>query len=275
MKLLGKVAIVSGSGRGIGRAIALALAREGAHVVVNDLDPDPAASVAEEIRGAGGASQAVVCAGSVTEAGFAERFVSTALQQSGGLDIIVNNAGYAWDGVIQKQSDEQFDAMLDVHLRAPFHILRAASAHFRETARLERAQGREVFRKVVNVSSIAGTEGSAGQVGYATGKAGVIGMTKTLAREWGRYRINVNAVAYGFVATRMTQAVEGAAPTTVQVGTRSIPAGIPTALVDALEARIPLGRGATPEEAAGAALLLCLPESNYITGHVLMATGGL
>ena len=272
-KLSGKVAIVSGSGRGIGRAAAIALAAEGASVVVNDLDREAADEVVSAIEARGG--RAVSCAGSVTEPGFAERFVGTALQAFGGLDIIVNNAGYAWDSVLQKMSDEQFDAMLDVHLKAPFRILRAASEHIREASKREQAEGREVFRKVVNVSSISGVHGNAGQVNYAAGKAGVLGITKSLAREWGRYKVNVNAVAFGYVVTRMTQAVRPGDAHTVAVAGRELPAGISEEQVRQIEAGIPLGRGASPEEAAGAIVLLCLPESNYITGHVLMATGGL
>jgi 3-oxoacyl-[acyl-carrier protein] reductase len=271
-RLEGKVALVSGSGRGIGRATALALAAEGARVVVNDLEAEVAADAVAAIEAAGG--QARACVGNVAEAGFAERFVAAAVEGWGGLDIIVNNAGYTWDAVIQKMSDEQFDAMLDVHLKAPFRILRAAAGHLREAARREQAEGREVFRKVVNVSSISGVQGNAGQVNYAAGKAGILGITKSLAREWGRYKVNVNAVAFGYVVTRMTQAVDGAGAT-VDVAGRVLPAGIPAAQLRALESQIPLGRGATPEEAAGAVLLLCLPESNYVSGHVLMATGGL
>src|SRR5690348_13574613 len=194
-KLEGRVALVSGSGRGIGRAIALKLVREGARVVVNDLDEEPAAAVAAEIEALGGS--AAVCAGSVTAPDFGERFVRTALDVFGGLDIIVNNAGYTWDNVIQKMSDEQFQAMLDIHLVAPFRILRAASGWIRDTAKREAAEGRRVTRKVVNITSIAGTDGNPGQAGYSSGKAGVIGLTKTLAKEWGRYNVNVNCVGFG------------------------------------------------------------------------------
>lgn len=276
MKLEGKVAIVSGSGRGIGRATALKLATEGAAVVVNDIDLGCAEEVVAQIRALGG--QAAACAGSVTDSGFAERFVQVALGDFGGLDIVVNNAGYAWDGVIQKMSDEQFDAMLDIHLKAPFRILRAAATHFRESAKREGSAGqrmRRVQRKVVNVSSIAGVLGNAGQTNYAAGKAGIVGITRSLAREWGRYHVNVNAVAFGYVLTRMTQALDRQAMGQVQIGERSVPAGMAAEQVAALESQIPLGRGASPEEAAGAIALLCYPESDYISGHVLMATGGL
>jgi 3-oxoacyl-[acyl-carrier protein] reductase len=271
-KLAGKVAIVSGSGRGIGRATALKLAAEGARIVVNDMDPGPAHGAVEEIRKAGGAAAA--CIGSVTEAGFADRFVSAAFAEFGQLDIIVNNAGYTWDGVIQKMTDEQFDAMLDVHLKAPFRILRAAAGPWREAAKREAAEGHEIFRKVVNITSTSGVYGNAGQINYAAGKAGIVGVTKALACEWGRYKVNVNAVGFGYIVTRMTQAVEGA-PVTLDVGGRQLPAGIPAREVQKLEATIPLGRGGTPEEAAGAVFLLCCPEADYITGQVLMVTGGI
>jgi len=271
-KLDGKVAIVSGSGRGIGRACAIKLASEGARVVVNDLDAAPAQETLDAIRALGG--QAVAVIGSVTEDGFAERFVGAAIETWGGLDIIVNNAGYTWDSVIQKMSDEQFDAVLDVHLKAPFRILRAAIGFIRDASKRDAEAGREVFRKVVNVSSISGTHGNAGQTNYSTAKAGITGMTRTLAKEWGRYKVNVNAVAFGYIVTRMTQAVDQPG-TTVDVGGRALPAGIPAQQVRMMEAGIPLGRGGTPEEAANAIYLLCTPEADYISGHILMATGGL
>ena len=199
-KLAGKVALVSGSGRGIGRAIAQKLASEGARVVVNDIDDAPAAQTVADIRGAGG--DAVACNGDVATPDFGQRFVATALDSFGGLDIIVNNAGYTWDNVIQKMSDEQFQAMLDVHVTAPFRILRAAADPIRELSRQDAAAGRRVHRKVVNISSIAGLTGNPGQVSYSAGKAAVVGITKTLAKEWGRYGVNVNCVAFGWIETR-------------------------------------------------------------------------
>jgi 3-oxoacyl-[acyl-carrier protein] reductase len=271
-RLVGKVGIISGAGRGIGRAAALKLAAEGAQVVVNDLDSDPIHNLVQDIKSRGG--HAIACAGSVTENGFAERFVGAAFKEFGQLDIIVNNAGYAWDSVIQKMTDEQFDAILDIHLKAPFRILRAAAGPWREAAKKEAEEGREVFRKVVNVSSISGIYGQFGQTNYAAAKAGITGITKTLAKEWGRYKINVNAIAFGYIVTRMTQAAEGKLAI-LEIGGRQLPAGIPKSEIQKLEAAIPLGRGGTPEEAAGAIFLLCSPESNYITGHVLMVSGGL
>ena len=272
-KLEGKVALVSGAGRGIGRAVAVKLASEGARVVVNDLDEGPAEETVKAIVAAG--REAVGCAGSVTADGFAERFVATALDTYGGLDIIVNNAGYTWDNVIQRMTDEQFDAILAVHVVAPFRILRAASEPIRRFAKQETAEGREVFRKVVNISSVSGLGGNAGQVNYSAAKAAVVGMTKTLCKEWGRYRVNVNCVAFGFIDTRLTQPLSGA-PATIEVEGRTIAVGVQPAMLEALETQmIPLGRSGTPEEAAGGVYLFCTPESNYISGQVIVVGGGL
>jgi 3-oxoacyl-[acyl-carrier protein] reductase len=269
-KLEGKVALITGSGRGIGRAIALKLAGEGARVVVNDIDDAPAQQVVAEIQALGGTAVAYV--GSVTAADFGERFVGTALETYQGLDIIINNAGYTWDSVIQKMTDEQWYAMLDVHLTAPFRILRAATDFIRTAARREAEAGQEVFRKVVNTSSITGLGGNAGQANYAAAKAGVVGLTLALSKEWGRYKVNVNTVAYGLINTRLTQGAESAAA--VEIEGRTIKVGINPDLLKVMERSIPLGRSGTPEEAAGAVYLLCLPESNYISGQTLLCSGG-
>jgi 3-oxoacyl-[acyl-carrier protein] reductase len=270
--LAGKSALVSGSGRGIGAAIAHKLAAHGALVVVNDLDPAAADRVVAEIAAAGGT--AVTCAGDITKAGFAECFVDTAVDSFGGLDIIVNNAGYTWDGVVQNVSDEQWDAILDVHLKAPFQILRAAQHVISASAKREKMAGQMITRKVVNVSSLAGLYGNAGQINYASAKAGIIGMTKALAKEWGRYRVTVNAVAFGVIRTRLTEAAPGGGAT-IDVAGREIKVGLNPAILQAAEQVAPLGRLGTPEEAAGAVYLLCLPESDYITGEVLSCSGGL
>lgn len=271
-KLAGKVALISGSGRGIGRALALKLASEGAAVVVNDLDAGPAEEVVAEIEAAGG--RAVACVGSVTAEDFGERFVKIALDTFGGLDIIVNNAGYTRDGLIQKQSDEQFQAMLDVHTIAPFRILRAAAEPIRVMAKQEAAEGREVIRKVVNISSMSGTNGNAGQINYSSAKAAMIGMTKTLSKEWGRYKVCVNCVAFGFVETRLTKANDDP-DTRIEIEGKTIQAGVPAATLGALSAIVPLGRAGTPEEAAGGVYLFCTPESDYISGQVILVGGGL
>ena len=270
-KLAGKVALISGSGRGIGREIALKLANEGASVVINDLDAAPAARTAADIRAAGG--QAVVCVGNVTEAGFAGRFVTQGLAEFNGLDIIINNAGYTWDNVIQKMTDEQWEAMLAVHLTAPFRILRAASNFIRESAKREAEAGQEVFRKVINISSVSGVYGNAGQANYAAAKAGINGLTKAMAKEWGRYKVNVNSVAFGLIKTRLTEA-SADADASIDIAGQSIKVGVNPAILKNAEALIPLGRGGTPEEAAGAVYLLCIPESNYISGQVLVCGGG-
>ncbi len=271
-RLAGKVALVTGSGRGIGRAIALKLAQEGAKLVVNDLDAGPGDAVADEIKAAGGEAAAVN--GSVSEPGFADRFVAAAMDGMGGLDIIVNNAGYTWDATIQKTTDEQFQAMLDVHLVAPFRMLRAASEPIRVMAKREAQDGQEVFRKVVNVSSIAGLYGNAGQAAYGSAKASLIGLTRTLCKEWGRYKVNVNCVAFGLINTRLTQPI-GAAQATIDVAGRDIKVGMQPGLLETMGRMIPLGRGGTPEEAAGAVYLFCSPESNYVSGQVLVCGGGL
>ncbi|MEP9361541.1 SDR family oxidoreductase [Nocardioides sp. CN2-186] len=271
-KLDGKVAIVSGSGRGIGREIALKLAGDGARVVVNDLDEAPAKETVAAIEAAGG--EAVVCAGSVTEDGFAERFVGTAVDAFGGLDIIVNNAGYTWDTVIQKMTDEQWDAILDVHLKAPFRILRAAQPVISAAVKAAREAGEPVpCRKVVNIASVAGLGGNAGQVNYAAAKAGVTGLTKTLAKEWGRYNVTVNTVAFGMITTRLT-AVAADSDGTIDVEGRQIKVGVNPQLLAAAEAGIPLGRAGTPEEAAGSVYLLCIPESDYVSAQTLVCGGG-
>ncbi|HKI40866.1 MAG TPA: SDR family oxidoreductase [Mycobacterium sp.] len=268
--LEGKVAIVSGSGRGIGREIALKLAGEGARVVVNDLDAEPAKETVAAIEAAGG--QAVACIGSVTDADFGERFVAAAVDNFGGLDIIVNNAGYTWDSVIQKMTDEQWDAILDVHLKAPFRILRAAQPVI--AAAVKKATGEPVpCRKVVNISSLAGTGGNAGQANYSSAKAGVTGLTKALAKEWGRYNVTVNTVAFGLIKTRLTE-TPADGDGTIDVAGNEIKVGVNPSLLAAMEQMVPLGRGGTPAEAAGAVYLFCLPESDYVSAQTLVCGGG-
>ncbi|KQW93164.1 3-oxoacyl-ACP reductase [Massilia sp. Root418] len=271
LKLDGKVALVTGSGRGIGRSIALKLASEGARVVVNDLDDEPAQETVQAIRRAGG--DACACAGNVAAPDFAGRFIGTAIEQYKGLDIIVNNAGYTWDNVIQKMSDEQWQAMLNVHLTAPFRILRAAQPVIRALGKTEAELGRPVVRKVVNISSVAGLFGNAGQANYAAAKAGIVGMTQTLAKEWGRMNVAVNCVAFGLINTRLTTSVAGV--DSAMIDGRDIKLGVNPDMLSALERTIPLGRGGTPDEAAGAVYLFCIPESDYVSGQTLMCSGGL
>ena len=270
-KLDGKVALVSGSGRGIGRSIALKLASEGARLVINDLDQEPADETIALIRELGG--QAVACVGNVTHTDFAERFVGTAVQEFRGLDIIINNAGYTWDNVIQKMSDEQWYAILDCHLTAPFRILRAAQPVIKALSKAELEAGQRIMRKVVNISSVAGLFGNAGQTNYSTAKAGITGLTMTLAKEWGRLNVNVNCVAFGLIKTRLTNST--ADGETARIEGRDIKVGVNPGLMAAMEQMIPLGRAGTPDEAAGSVYLFCQPESDYISGQTLMCTGGL
>ncbi len=265
--LEGKVAIVTGAARGIGRATAELLAGEGAHVVVNDLDADLAREAASKIGG-----ETIDHGGDLTRPGVPDELVARAIDAWGRLDIVVNNAGYTRDGVIHKMTDEQFQAMLDIHVVAPFRVLRAAAPHLREPAKRERAEGREVFRKVVNVSSVSGTMGNAGQVNYAAGKAAVVGLTKALAKEWGHLKINVNAVAFGYIETRLT-ALDDATNVMLKDGER-IQLGISAQVREHATMLVPLQRAGTPAEAAAGVFLLCTPWSNYIHGQVLNITGG-
>jgi 3-oxoacyl-[acyl-carrier protein] reductase len=271
MKLLeGKSAIVTGSGRGIGRAVATLFAEHGAHVVVNDLDGETAEGVVNSINASGGVATA--CVGSVTAPDFPEKIVQTAVQEFGKIDIIVNNAGYTWDAMAHNITDEMWDAMIEVHLTAPFKIIRAAAPYMREVAKQEIAEGRRVHRKIINVSSTSGVAGNPGQANYAAGKMGIVGVTKTLAKEWGRFNINVNAVAYGFIETRLTAAKE--TQSAAHIGENEIQLGIPDQMRKMAMNFIPLGRAGTPEEAAGPVLFLASPLSDYVTGHVLLVTGG-
>ena len=248
------------------------LASAGASVVINDLDEGAAVETAAIISDAGHRASAL--AGDVTDSAFPDELVKHAVDKFGSIDIIVNNAGYTWDSVIQKTTDEQFRAMLDVHLMAPFRILRAASNWIRETAKRETAEGRRVMRKVVNITSIAGTDGNPGQAGYSSGKAGVIGLTKTLAKEWGRYNVNVNAVGFGLIETRLIQPLTGG-DAKIEIKGHQINVGVQPKVLENVKALCPLGRLGTPEEAASAVLFFCSPLSDYITGEVLICGGGL
>ena len=263
--LNGKVAIVTGAARGIGFATAARLAGLGASVLMADVDPAELSTAQARI---GARVRSAAC--DLTRDGAAEQVVAAALEHFGGIDILVNNAGYTWDSVIQKTTDEQFRAMLEIHLVAPFRVLRAASEWIRPAARGE--AGTPKMRKVVNVSSISGLDGNAGQIGYSSGKAGVVGMTRTMAKEWGRYNVNVNAVAFGLIDTRLTQSLESGA---IAVGAHNVRVGMrPEARTEAAK-QIPLGRVGTTEDAANAILFFCSPLSDYVTGEVLVCSGGL
>lgn len=267
-KLAGRVALVTGAGRGVGAALARKLGAEGAAVIVSDLDEEPAQAVAGEIEAAGG--RATALAGDVTGEGFGERAIACMIENYGGVDILVNNAGYIWNSSIHKTGEEQWQAMLDVHVTAPFRILRAAAGFIRDASKRDTHH-----RKVVNISSISGLYGSATQIGYSAGKAALVGVTRTLAKEWGRHRVNVNCVAFGLIETRLTQTWQGDRMAEIEVAGRKHPVGFDDATRADIAKRIPLGRPGTPEEAAGAVYLLCTPESDYVSGEVLVAGGGL
>jgi 3-oxoacyl-[acyl-carrier protein] reductase len=262
-----KVAIVTGSARGIGRATAEILSEHGAKVLINDLDGDVAEQTASEIAG-----ETTVFGGDLTREGAADELVAAAIEAWGKIDIIVNNAGYTIDAPIHKMSDDAFQKMLDIHTVVPFRVIRAAAPHLREPAKKERDEGREVFRKIVNVSSISGTMGNAGQANYSAGKNAVVGLTKTLAKEWGQFKINCNAVAFGYIETRLTASKDES--NVMEIGGEKVQLGIPDQMRGMASMLIPLGRPGTPAEAAGGVFFLCSPWSNFVHGQVLNITGG-
>ncbi len=264
----GKVAVITGSARGIGRATAEILAEGGAKVIVNDLDADVARQTAGELGG-----DTAVHAGNLMKDGEADKLIQAAIDAFGRIDIIVNNAGYTNDAPLHKMSDDQFAQMMDIHAAVPFRVLRAAAPYLREPAKQEREEGREVFRKIVNVSSLAGTCGNPGQANYSSAKAAITGLTKTMAKEWGQFKINVNAVAFGYVETRLT-AAKGE-DTVIDIDGEKVQAGVPEQMLAMMSMMIPLGRGATPREAAGGIAFLCSPWSDYVTGQVLHVSGGV
>jgi 3-oxoacyl-[acyl-carrier protein] reductase len=265
----GKTAIITGSARGIGHATAELFASEGAQVTVNDIDGDIAEQAASEIQG-----DTIAVAGDLTKPGACDEVVQKTVDAFGKVDILVNNAGYTWDGVAHRMSDEQFQAMLDIHLIVPFRMCRAVAPHLRDPAKAERDRGEEVFRKIINITSVSGTMGNAGQVNYSSGKAGVTGLTKTLAKEWGQFKVNVNAVAFGFVETRLTQAKEKGETVKAGEGGPEVAIGVPEQMRQMAAMVIPFGRPAQPEEAAGPVLFLASPLANYIHGQVINVTGG-
>ena len=263
-----QVAIITGAGRGIGAATAKLFAQEGARVVVSDLDAAPAQEVVAAIEAAGG--RAMAFPGDVTDPSFPDQLMKKTIETFGGLNVLVNNAGYTWDGMIHKMADAQFQAMLDIHVTAPFRIIRAATPYFR----VEPKAGEPTpLRSIVNVTSLAGLAGNTGQANYAAAKAGIIGLTKTIAKEWGRFGVRCNAVAFGYIQTRLT--APKSPDNVVKRGDKEIPLGVPDYMLDLVLPMIPLGRGGTPEDAAHAILFLASPLSSYVSGHVLEVSGGM
>jgi len=266
ISLKGKAALVTGAGRGIGLAIAQLLSEAGASVLLVDIDEAALSDVS--LLG-----PFTTLALDLTAQGAAEAIIAKMLSEFGTVDIIVNNAGYTWDNVIQKTSDEQFQSMLDIHIVAPFRILRAASNWIRGTAKKETQTGQTVMRKVVNITSISGLDGNAGQAGYSSGKAAVVGLTKTMAKEWGRYNVNVNAVGFGLIETRLTKPLNDAE--SIAIGERQLQVGMQASVREQAAKLIPLGRVGTPQDAANAVFFFCSPLSDYITGETLVCGGGL
>lgn len=274
ISLAKKAAIVTGAGRGIGRAIAQILAKAGASVLLADIDESALVEAKSAIESSVAGAKLATIAGDLTAAGFPEAVIAKSVGEFESVDIVVNNAGYTWDSVIQKTTDEQFQAMLDIHVVAPFRLLRAAAPWLRENAKKEAAAGKTVIRKVVNITSISGLGGNAGQSGYSSGKAAIVGLTKTIAKEWGRYHVTVNAVGFGIIDTRLTRPMESA-ETNIAIGERQVHVGMQSQVREQAESSIPLGRVGTPEDAANAVFFFCSPLSDYITGEVLVCGGGI
>lgn len=272
ISLQSKAAIVTGAGRGIGRAIAEKLGQAGASVLLVDIDEAALEEAQKSVRSAGG--NAAIISGDLTDPAFPQKAIDKLIEEFGSVDIVVNNAGYTWDSVIQKTTDEQFRAMLDIHVVAPFRILRAASQWMREAAKKESQAGTRKVRKAVNITSISGLDGNPGQAGYASGKAAVVGLTKTLAKEWGRYNVTVNAVGFGLIDTRLIKPMDDAA-TNISIGEKQIHVGMQAQVREQVVKQIPLGRLGTPDDAANVVFFFCSPLSDYITGEVLVCGGGI
>ena len=271
--------ILTGAGRGIGAAASRLFGREGAKLVLNDLDAAEAEVIAAEVRAAGG--EAVAVGGSVTDSALPDKLVNAALEAYGGVDGIVNNAGFLWDGMLHKMDDKQWEAILDCHISAPFRLIRAAAPHMRDAAKAEiDKHGAAKDRAIVNVSSTTGLHGAVGQANYAAAKAGVVGLTKTVAREWGPLGVRCNAVAFGMIDTRMTNAFAEDGGGSVKIDGAEVPQGIPPHLAkmwssgEFVRAMVPLARKGNAEEAASGMCFLASPMASYVTGHTLEVTGG-
>ena len=263
-RLEGKVAVITGSGRGIGRATAELFAREGAAVVVNDLDPEPAEETAQAIKDAGG--EVMVSTDNTVNFEEAERMLSAAANQFGKVDIVINNAGITRDKTFHNMDDDVWDFVLDVNLKTAFHTTRAAMPYLREAAKSEmKADGKPAYhRKVAFTSSTAGILGNAGQANYTAAKGALISLTKTLARELGPFHINVNAVAPGFIETRLTAAKQ-----------EGQDIGVPEASRQMALLLIALGYHGKPEDVAKAHLFLASEDADYISGVILPVSGAM
>ncbi|KAJ5243276.1 secondary metabolism biosynthetic enzyme [Penicillium citrinum] len=264
-RLDGQPVLTSGTYEGIGRATALVLARRGAKVAINDLDREKAEKLAKEIRSFQG--EAEVFCGNVLEEAFPQLLVSSVLQKWGKINCLINNAGFCHDSAIHKMDDGKFDIIMKIHNYVPFRMVRALSGHWMDPV------NRPMPKVIVNVSSTSGLHGSMGQINYATAKAGVLGLTKTIAAEWGRFNVRANAVAYGWIDTRITRP-----PTkseTLEVGGQAIRLGIPENAKKWRDVSdIPLGRPGSADEAARVILFLASPLSSYMTGTCIECTGG-
>lgn len=262
-RLDGRVAIVTGAGRGIGAATAIRLAAEGAAVVVNDIDAAPAEETVAQILEASGRAHA--CVANTVDYAEAVRLVGTAVDTYGALDILINNAGTTRDKMFHGMDDEMFDFVLDANLKTAIHCARAAMPAMRDVAKAEIAElGRPRHnRKIVFTSSVAALMGNPGQVNYVAAKGGLIAVTKTLARELGAFGINVNAVAPGFVETRLTQAK-----------TEGETYGIPDQMREMAKAMIALGRMGRPEDIAAVHAFLASSDSDFVSGITIPVTGG-
>ncbi|PRW58222.1 3-oxoacyl-ACP reductase [Chlorella sorokiniana] len=271
--LLDQVAIVTGAGAGIGKATAILFAQQGAKVVCSDMDAANSQATADFIRNSCGS--AISVPGDVTDPELPPKLVAAAVDSFGGLHILVNCAGFTWDGMLHKMPGKQWQTMLDVHCTAPFRLIQAAAPHMRDAAKAEiAASGRPRPRCILNVSSVSGVHGSIGQANYATAKAGVVGLTKAVAKEWGPFGVRCNCLTYGYINTRLVQGKEKGA--SIEVDGEKVALGIPQADGAAayMKQQIALARIGTAEEAAGAMLMLASPYASYISGQSIEVTGG-
>jgi 3-oxoacyl-[acyl-carrier protein] reductase len=262
----GRVAIVTGAGRGIGQGVALKLAEEGAQVVVNDLEQAPLDDTIRQIEAMGG--RVAGLAGSVTEEGIGERLASLAVERFGDVHVVVTAAGYTWDGMAHRMSDEQWQAIIDVHLTGTFRVVRDAFKVMRENAReaIDRGE-RPVARHIVTISSQSGF-GNLGQVNYAAAKAGIVGLTRTIALEGAMFNVLANSVAFGVIDTRLTRARESQEE---RFGQAVL--GIPEAQREKMVDLLPMKRVGTVDEAVGPIVFLCSDPSNYVSGALLEVNG--